>query len=388
MNMDLLPALNVDEKKKMVTLTILTVFCIFLEVFMHFYLGVSIGYTHFFYVLIVLAGIWYQRKAVILALCLAATHIGIGYFVFNEALWAPLLRSAMFVIVALLVGTLSEELKRTEAAVKESENWFRAIYEGSNDAIMLLNEKGFLDCNPRTLQMFGVKTKEEFCRFHPADISPPTQPDGRQSLPAAGEHIQAAFRDGSRHFEWVHRRTNGEDFPAEVLLSAFDWGKGRVLQATVRDITERKVAEEELLESRQRFQGLVETLYDWIWEVDYQGRYTYVSPRIKNILGYEPEELLGKTPFDIMPAEEMHRVSELFGQLIAEQTPIIAVENICLHKDGHPVIMETNGLPFYDTKGNLKGYRGTDRDITERKNWIYRSENGLKSCRHFTVWPG
>jgi hypothetical protein len=118
--MDVLTNFNADEKKKMVTLTILTVFCIFLELFMHFYLGVSIGYTHFFYVLLVLAGIWYQRKAVILALCLAATHISVGYFVFSESLWAPLLRSAMFVIVTLLVGTLSEELKRSEATVKEN----------------------------------------------------------------------------------------------------------------------------------------------------------------------------------------------------------------------------------------------------------------------------
>jgi PAS domain S-box-containing protein len=159
----------------------------------------------------------------------------------------------------------------------------------------------------------------------------------------------------------------GERIPILKSVVRTTLGGKEVLIESFIDITERKRAEEELLESRQRFQGLVETLYDWIWEVDFEGRYTYISPRIKDILGYEPEELLGKTPFDIMPAEEMHRVSEFFLQLMAEQTPIIAVENICLHKEGHPVIMETNGLPFYDTMGNFKGYRGTDRDITERK---------------------
>jgi PAS domain S-box-containing protein len=111
----------------------------------------------------------------------------------------------------------------------------------------------------------------------------------------------------------------------------------------------------------------VETLADWIWEVDPQGHYTYVSPRIKDILGYEPEEVLGTTPFEMMPPEERQRVSKVFGPLMAEQKPIIALENITLHKDGHRLVMETSAFPFHDATGNFKGYRGTDRDITERK---------------------
>ncbi|MBA4364559.1 MAG: hypothetical protein C0398_00955 [Coprothermobacter sp.] len=124
---------------------------------------------------------------------------------------------------------------------------------------------------------------------------------------------------------------------------------------------------EALEESRQRFQGLVETLYDWVWEVDPKGHYTYVSPRVKGILGYEPEDIVGKTPFELMPAEEAQRVTGIFGPLTLQQKPVIALENICIHKDGHPVVLETSGLPFYDAHGNFKGYRGTDCDITERK---------------------
>jgi PAS domain S-box-containing protein len=133
------------------------------------------------------------------------------------------------------------------------------------------------------------------------------------------------------------------------------------------EISERKQAEVALWESRQQFQGLVETLYDWVWETGTEGHYTYISPRIKDVLGYEPEEIIGKTPFENMPAEEGQRISEIFAPLRAQQKPIIALENINLHKDGHPVIMETSALPFYDNNGNFKGYRGTDRDITKRK---------------------
>lgn len=120
-------------------------------------------------------------------------------------------------------------------------------------------------------------------------------------------------------------------------------------------------------ESRQQFQVLVETLYDWVWEVDSQGHYTYVSPQIKNILGYEVQEILGKSPFDLMPSQEARNVSEKFGALIKEQKPIIALENVNFHKDGRLIVLETNGLPFYDVDGKFKGYRGTDRDITARK---------------------
>jgi PAS domain S-box-containing protein len=134
-----------------------------------------------------------------------------------------------------------------------------------------------------------------------------------------------------------------------------------------QEIVERKRTEKELLGSRQRFQDMVEQIYDWVWEVDTGGQYTYVSLRVKDMLGYEPEEVLGKTPFDLMPAEEAQRIAPLFQSLMSEQRPIIALENINLHKDGRRVCFETSGCLFYDSYGNLKGYRGSDRDITDRK---------------------
>jgi len=145
-----------------------------------------------------------------------------------------------------VVGEQSERLKENEAR-------FREIYDGSNDAIMLLTENGFFDCNLMTLKIFGFKTKEELVKLRPDEISPPTQPDGQPSLKSASEHIQTAFRTGIDRFEWIHRRSKGEDFPAEVLLSAFDWGGKRVLQATVRDISLRKQSEKALIESNDRF---------------------------------------------------------------------------------------------------------------------------------------
>jgi PAS domain S-box-containing protein len=159
-----------------------------------------------------------------------------------------------------MVASLTDLLTVQERVVAEQSDWlrenearFHAIFEGSNDAIMLLTGERFFDCNPSTLQIFGFQTKDEFVKFHPAELSPPTQPDGRSSSQAAAEHIKTAFRTGYDRFEWVHRRSSGEDFPAEVLLSAFDWGGKSVLQATVRDISERVRSAEALKESNDQF---------------------------------------------------------------------------------------------------------------------------------------
>lgn len=119
--------------------------------------------------------------------------------------------------------------------------------------------------------------------------------------------------------------------------------------------------------SRTQFRNLVESTSDWIWEVNTEGRYTFVSSRVERILGYTPQELLGKTPFDLMPPEEAARVSQLFAGFMKNRASFQHVENLNLHKDGHEVYLETNGTPIFDAHGNLTGYRGVDRDITERK---------------------
>jgi PAS domain S-box-containing protein len=136
-----------------------------------------------------------------------------------------------------------------------------------------------------------------------------------------------------------------------------------------QEIAERIRADELLQESKLNYQNLVESTSDWVWEVDKEGRYTYVSPRIRDLLGYEPEEVTGKTPFDLMPSMEAKRVGEIFATVVARQEPINSLENINLHKNGRSVILETSGLPFFGVGGEFLGYRGIDRDITDRKQY-------------------
>jgi len=129
----------------------------------------------------------------------------------------------------------------------------------------------------------------------------------------------------------------------------------------------RKRTGETLWESEQRFHNLVEATSDWIWEINSDGYYTYVSPKIKDLLGYEPEDVLGKTPFDLMPENEIKRVGALFKDIEKSRQPFRGLTNVNVHKSGREVVLETNGVPIIDAWGNFLGYRGFDRDITERK---------------------
>ncbi len=126
-------------------------------------------------------------------------------------------------------------------------------------------------------------------------------------------------------------------------------------------------ADEAQQESKERFRALTESTSDWIWELDAKGVYTYASPKLKDLLGYQPEEVIGKTPFDLMPPDEAERVGTIFVGIVSSRRSFARVENINLHKDGRRLVLETSGVPFFDKEGNLLGYRGIDRDITERK---------------------
>ncbi len=116
-----------------------------------------------------------------------------------------------------------------------------------------------------------------------------------------------------------------------------------------------------------RLREMLERNSDWIWEVDAQGRYTYASRHCVALLGREPEEVVGRTPFDFMPPDEAERVGQLFGAIAAERRPFAQLLNRNLRKDGSLVVLETSGVPLFDAEGVFCGYRGIDRDITERE---------------------
>jgi PAS domain S-box-containing protein len=162
-------------------------------------------------------------------------------------------------------------------------------------------------------------------------------------------------------------------------VAAGDSGTPAEVVTTFVDITEWKRSREALSDSERRFRGLVEATSDWVWEVDENLRYTYVSPKVQDLLGYRPEELLGRSPFVLMPPAEAVRVQALITDLVKSHRPLTAVENVCVHKEGRLVVLETSGRPIFDTDGVFRGYRGIDRDIAGRK----QAEEALRRSEAF-----
>jgi len=134
------------------------------------------------------------------------------------------------------------------------------------------------------------------------------------------------------------------------------------------EISERKQAEEALREAEEKYKKLVEATSDMIWEADGMGTYTFVSPRIKDILGYKVDEVVGKKrTLDFAPEEEKRKWIKRFKEVNAKREPFSGFEITYLHKNGSPVVLETSGIPFFDSAGNFKGFVGINKDITERK---------------------
>jgi PAS domain S-box-containing protein len=220
--------------------------------------------------------------------------------------------------IILSVGMVHDitDRKRAEAALVESELKYRRVFETSNDAIMLLDQQKFFDCNEATLKVFGYSTREEFLGKHPSQVSPPYQADGTDSRIAADQKIVTAFQKGKNFFEWIHRRADGSDFPAEVLLTPMDFHGQQVLQATVRDITFRKLAENEVKAKSERLEILNRTL-----ELEHQ-------------------KLLNLTEQLTQLNEELKRLSEAKSEFVAAashelRTPLTTImEAIRLTEDG------------------------------------------------------
>ncbi|MDB6063580.1 MAG: hypothetical protein JWM78_3683 [Verrucomicrobiaceae bacterium] len=137
------------------------------------------------------------------------------------------------------------ERRLSERILLENEQRYRAVFEGSGDALFLMSNDTFIDCNQTTLQMFGC-SRDDIVGVTPLRFSPSLQPDGRDSLVAASAYIEGALHGKNQYFEWLHCRLDRTPFEAEVTLTCVQISGAKQLVAVVRDISARKQAEREL----------------------------------------------------------------------------------------------------------------------------------------------
>ncbi len=139
-------------------------------------------------------------------------------------------------------------------------------------------------------------------------------------------------------------------------------------EALEMEVRERTLVELALRNGEARLRDLALNTADWIWEIDAGGRYTECSDRVKNVLGYAPDEIIGRTPFDLMIDEDAAALAPGFERMMHERTGCSEVKNRNRHKDGHEVVLLTSCVPILNVAGELRGFRGVDKDITHREH--------------------
>ncbi len=262
------------------------------------------------------------------------------------------------------------ERKKAEEALRQSEEKYRQIVTTAQEGILILDQQGKITyLNQVLTDWIGYSIEEVIGEFVFKFIA-------KEDLEKTYERWEKRRVDVVESYDLRLRRKDGVDIWLIVNGTSLKDKDGNFvgLLAMIANITERKRVELACKMSEERFRDLVESTSDWIWQVDQNAVYTYVSPKVKDILGYEPQEVLGKTPFDLMPEQTAEDIGKAFGDITKNKKGFYGLENWNIHKNGKLVLLETSGVPILDQDGNLAGYRGIDRDVTERK----KAEEALK----------
>lgn len=275
----------------------------------------------------------------------------------------PPMTRGVFEIIAARAGTEIER-KRAEDALRISALKHRLLFESSRDALLLLAPPSwqFTGANQATLQLFGASSVAEFTALGPTDVVPERQPDGRLSSEKFPEMIATAMREGAHFFKWEHQRLDGRQFTADVLLTRMDVEGEVFLQATVRDITERTQAEDEL----RKLSQAVEQSPNTIIITDRDSNIEYVNDAYIKASGYSRSEVIGQNPRILRSGRTARETyDDMWAHLARGE--VWKGEIINRRKDGSEYIESGFVSPIRGADGRITHYLGIKHDITEHK---------------------
>jgi PAS domain S-box-containing protein len=290
--------------------------------------------------------------------------------------WKPFLVMAL-ILSAISILTyvfyrssvnLKKEIKdrqKIQSELAKSESQYRSILNASPDTILITDLDGIIEfVSPQAKKLFDFNQEDILQQSLFRFIHTDEHQKARKNihLMFAGDFTGAA--------EYRGVKPDGQEFYIEAngeFIRNQDGTPDKMI-FVIRDISERKAAEEKLQQSEKRFKQIVEQIQTVIWEVDATGLYTYVSPISKAVWGYSPEEMVGiKYFYDLHPASGREEFKKAALSLFTERKSFNNLENQIVTSGGNVIWVETNGIPILDKQKNLLGYRGSDNDITPYK---------------------
>lgn len=245
---------------------------------------------------------------------------------------------------------------------------YKAVFEASRDAIVLHDQRVIVHCNPSSVALFGAGAPNDLIGRHPGGCSPEFQPDGRPSREAADGYTKQALAEGSVAYEWLCQAMDGRTFPSEVMLSRVDLPEGPILQAVIRDITDRQTAERALRRSESELAAAQEIaqLGNWAWDVA-SGAITW-SDEVYRIFGVQPANF-SPNYSDFLrfvhPADREPLTTAIDQALNGPGD--YDLEHRILRADGSQRTVHERGRIVRDPTGRPLRMRGTVQDVSERR---------------------
>ncbi len=274
----------------------------------------------------------------------------------------PLKNADGKIVAALELGLNITERKIIENRLLEAEKRYHALFEQSSLGIVVSDPESLIpvEFNQVAYQQLGY-SKEEFKSISVKDFEALETPE------KITDRVAKILKSGKDEFITQHKTKTGKIRDVMVTIQAIELSKKKFLLSTYHDITEYRAAERALIESETRFKDIVSNLDEWIWEVDNQGSFTYSNGTITEILGYTPQQVLGKHFYDFSFVEEEEKTKQKALKVFRENKRFSRFISKLYHKDGYPKVVEVRGVPFFNVDGSLRGYRGAVRDVTEDK---------------------
>ncbi|WP_428605342.1 EAL domain-containing protein [Sedimenticola sp.] len=280
-------------------------------------------------------------------------------------------------MLTIFAARVSAELERQHAdqALRTSEEHYRVLFESANDGILTMEDGLFTSCNHKVEEIFGCP-KSEIIGYSPMKFSPPMQPSGADSSRLAQTHIATALAGTPQLFEWLHQRLDGTPVYTEVSLNRIYHEGSMVLTARVRDISERKLREEEVRLAASVFNGTTEAIVI----TDARGVILQVNRAFSDITGFTPEEAIGKTPRILRSNYHNDAFYQTFWDNLTRAGGWQGeIWNRRKNGEAHPVWQNISAIR--DAAGDIVQYISIFSDITDKK----LSEQRIEHLAHYDV---
>jgi PAS domain S-box-containing protein len=255
--------------------------------------------------------------------------------------------------------------KRTEEALRLAEEKYRNLVENINDVAWEIDMEGrFTYISPKVWDLMGYEPSEFIGKTIVAFLAPA---HAKEITDGLGPLFSKPEPYSLQETHVLHKDGREIIVEANAVVLYDDKGSFRGYRGVIRDVTARKQAEEALRKAEQKLRNTIENVNDIVWEMDRDARFTYVSPKVRDILGYGPEHYVGHVISEFMPQEDLPQFLPGFGRIFANPRPYSFEYFRMVHRDGSILSFEVNGSPFYNEKGQFSGFQGVTRDITKRK---------------------